>query len=316
MSLAETTVSLDRMNGVWSATPTPFTDNMEIDAESIPRMVRHHARLGVRGLLLCGTCGEGAWMTDLQKQEFVRRVADCAAGRLLVAVQVTDNSAARVYDNMWLAQEGGADIVVMAPPYFLLNATPGNIASLYLDAIRKSPLPVGIYDRGSTGAVVVPNDVLTQLYAEEKVVLVKDSSGDPERRDLALSARAGRPGLHLLNGDEFHCVDYLMNGYDGLLLGGGIFNGFMAEKIMDAFRQRDLEQANALQQRMNRLMWDVYGGKEIACWLTGLKQLLVEMGIFSTTRSYLNYPLTDACRSSIHEALSREADMLRIDGDL
>ena len=314
MAAAETTLLLDRMNGVWSATPTPFTENMEIDAEAIPRMVRHHLRLGVRGLFVCGTCGEGPWMTDLQRQELVRRVADCSAGRLLVAAQVTDNSAARIYDNMWLAQENGADIVVIAPPYFLLNATPATIASLYLEAIRRSPLPVGIYDRGLSGAVVVPNDVLAQVYAEGNVVLVKDSSNDPERRDIALAARAERPGLHLLTGNEFTCVDYLMHGYDGLLLGGGIFNGYMARKIMGASRRRELDVANALQERMNRLMWDVYGGKEITCWLTGLKHLLVQMGIFTTTRNYLGYPLTDACRAAIEAALEREAEMLGIEG--
>lgn len=314
MVAAETTVSMDRMNGVWSATPTPFTDNMEIDADAIPRMVRHHLRLGIRGLFVGGTCGEGPWMTDLQRQELVRRVAECSAGRLLVAAQVTDNSAARIYDNMWLAQEHGADIVVIAPPYFLLNATPSTIASLYLEAIRRSPLPVGIYDRGLSGAVVVPNEVLAEVYAEDKVVLAKDSSGDPERRDIALAARAERPGLHLLTGNEFNCVEYLAHGYDGLLLGGGIFNGYLAGKIMAAFRRREIELANALQERMNQLMWDVYGGKEIACWLTGLKHLLVEMGIFGTTKNYLGYPLTDTCRDAIQAALEREADMLRVEG--
>ena len=61
---------------------------------------------------------------------------------------------------------------------------------------------------------------------------------------------------------------------------------------------------------MNRLMWDVYGGKKITCWLTGLKELLVQMGVFRTNRSFLNYPLTPACRQAIRRALAREHDVL------
>ena len=63
-------------------------------------------------------------------------------------------------------------------------------------------------------------------------------------------------------------------------------------------------------KRMNRLMWDVYGGKTISCWLTGLKHLLVEMGLFRTTRNHLRYPLTPACRRAIAGALVRERKAL------
>jgi len=44
---------------IWSATPTPFTMDREVDRESLGRMVEHHVRLGVDGLFLAGTCGEG-----------------------------------------------------------------------------------------------------------------------------------------------------------------------------------------------------------------------------------------------------------------
>ena len=57
---------------------------------------------------------------------------------------------------------------------------------------------------------------------------------------------------------------------------------------------------------MNRLMWDVYGGRAITCWLSGLKHLLVEMGIFRTRNGFLGYPLTQECQARIAAALERE----------
>jgi len=105
-------------------------------------------------------------------------------------------------------------------------------------------------------------------------------------------------------------VSYLKAGYDGVLLGGGIFNGYVAGLIVAAVQVGDVAAAERLQRRMNRLMWDVYGGKKITCWLSGLKQLLVEMGIFRTNRNYPDYPLTASCRRGIARAMAREAGIL------
>jgi 4-hydroxy-tetrahydrodipicolinate synthase len=55
---------------------------------------------------------------------------------------------------------------------------------------------------------------------------------------------------------------------------------------------------------MNDLMWRVYGGPKIECWMSGLKELLVQMGIFSTRNNLLGFPLTEHCHKQITEALS------------
>jgi len=299
-----------RLGGVWSATPTPLDNALALDVDSIPRLVEHHLRLGVRGLFLGGTCGEGPWLRRSDLRRLVKETAAASAGRLLLAVQITDNSAGRMLDNAAQAAEDGADLAVIAPPFFLLNANERNVCDLYLETVRQCPLPVGIYDRGSGGSVPVTAGVLEAVYAEPAVVLVKDSSVDTARRDIALKARAARPDLRLLTGYEFDVVSYLLHGYDGALLGGGIFNGCLAGMILDACARGHADEARALQERMNALMWDVYGGREITCWLTGLKELLVRMGVFQTNRNLLNYPLTEACSAAIDQALQRERAVL------
>ena len=133
------------LGGVWSAAPTPFTDRMTLDRVAVRRMVAHHVRLGVRGLFLAGTNGEGPWMTEETRLDLVSTVAKHAGGRLPIAVQVTDNSSDRILANIQAVRKAGADIAVIAPPYFVDNATPANIRAVYLNAIRRSTLPVGIY---------------------------------------------------------------------------------------------------------------------------------------------------------------------------
>ncbi len=308
--MRERLTAKDIPGGVWSAAPTPFTAKMEIDVDSVERMVEHHVRLGVKGLFLCGTNGEGPWLTDERRRMMVQSVVRFSRGRLPVAVQVTDNSAARIIDNMQAVKEDGADIAVIAPPFFLNNATPMNILRLYREAIRGCPLPVGIYDRGKYSSVLVPDSILKDIYAEKKVVMIKDSSTMPERMKIALAAKLKRPDIKLLDGDEFHCVDYLKAGYDGLLLGGGVFNGYLANMIVKAVAEGDLQAAQKFQERMNRMMYAVYGGKKIRCWLAGEKQLLVKMGIFRTEKNCLGYALTDSCRRAIERVIKTEAAVL------
>lgn len=303
-------INPQKLSGVWSAAPTPLTQEMTVDKPSAKRMMEHHLHLGVKGLFLCGTNGEGPWLPERERRTLVSVVVEHAAGRLPVAVQVTDNSAARILDNAQAAKEDGADIAVIAPPYFMVNARPDRILNLYQEAIRNSPLPVGIYDRGSHSPVVVPDAVLRSIYNEPKVILIKDSSTSPQRRDIALAARKRRPDLRLLDGDEFHCVEYLQAGYDGLLLGGGIFNGYLAGKIIEAVAEGDVDRAERLQRRMNRIMYAVYGGKKIKCWLSGEKRLLVEMGIFRTWKNFPDYPLTASCVKAIRHVLEKDADVL------
>ncbi len=304
--------SSSTLAGVWSATPTPFHSDLSLDHKSIAAMLEHHVGLGIRGVMLGGTCGEGPWMPTSDLVELTKVAAGHAKGRLALAVQVTDNSARRMLSHIEKVAQVGAEYAVVASPYFLLNATPRRILDLYLEVVRNSPIPVGFYDRGCHSTYVVENELLPELMAEPNLQIVKDSSADPARRDLLLASRKNRQDLALFNGDEFNCATYIEAGYDGLLVGGGIFNGRLAAAIIAAVQAGDMKKASSLQDRMNDLMFRVYGGKKIECWLTGLKYLLVRMGLFQSDAGYLGYPLTDECRAAIDEmVVGADADGYR-----
>jgi 4-hydroxy-tetrahydrodipicolinate synthase len=304
-----------RFSGVWSAAPTPLTKAMTVDMDSVKRMVEHHLRLGVKGIFLAGTNGEGPWLPETEMRTLVRSAARAVRGRMTIAVQVTDNSAARILGNIRRAEADGADLAVIAPPYFAMSyhsprEKAKHLLELYFESVRRSPLPVGIYDRGNYSAVVIPESVLERIYREPNVRVVKDSSVMESHLELGLKARKRRPELALFCGYEFDGVKYLKAGYDGLLLGGGVFNGHIANRIYEAVLSEDERLAAKLQARMNRLMFSVYGGKQIRAWLSGEKYLLVRMGIFKTYRNFPGYPLTERDKKVIDKVLERNKDAL------
>lgn len=296
--------------GVWSAAPTPLTEQDNIDKASIKRLVKHHLRLGVKGVFLAGSCGEGPWLTNAQKSTLVQETVKAAKGKLGIAVQVTDNSAARILDNIAQAKADGAEYAVAAAPFFLMHATPDALWALYETVLNSSSLPVIFYDRGTHSSVDIPVSVLKKIYAHPAVVAIKDSSGNPEHMKAALTARRKRPEMRLLTGDEFDCVGALRTGYNGLMLGGAAFNGFLAGMLRQSALNEDWTEAENLQKRMNDLMFAIYGGKKIQCWLAGEKYILEKMGVFKNHRNLLGYELTANCAKTIDKIVESEQAIL------
>lgn len=292
---------------IWSAVPTPLTTDLKVDIASLEKMIAAAIDEGVEGLFVAGTCGEGPWLPDRERVRLMENAVRAAAGRLKIAAQVSDNSVPRILDNASAAADCGVDFAIIAPPATLLNATPDRITALFAEAASLCPLPVGIYDLGKHRAIMIPEDRLKELYLLPSVKLVKDSSGMPERRAIALAARAEKPGLRLFNGDEFRCLEYLEAGYDSFLFGGAVAIAPQLRRIGELFRAGQLEEARAVEADMKRVLFDIYGGEKIACWLTGLKHYMVVRGLFSTSASFLGYPLTDDCRAKIERYVAASA---------
>lgn len=290
---------------IWSAAPTPLTENLTVDLESVERMVLAAIEGGVDGLFLGGTCGEGPWLPDRQRALLIKTAARTASGRLKIASQITDTSVPRILEQAHALAEAGGDVGLISPPPLMMNPTPERITRHFESAIDASPLPVGVYELGAARPFGIPADQIDRIYQRPNLVLVKDSSANPERRALALAARKNRPDLLLFNGDEFHAVDYLEAGYDGLMLGGAVASLPYLHRISDFVSDGQWDEARSVEQEMIAFLYGIYGGESIACWLTGLKTYLVKRGLFTTSHSFLEYPLTSECLAFIDEAAAR-----------
>lgn len=266
-------------------------------------MVEWHVAHRVPGLMVLGTCGEGPWLPDEHRRQLIRETAHVAAGRIAVAAQVTDNSVDRVLEQVERAALAGADYAVVAQPYFALKARAPDLPRFYREIAERSSLPLGFYDRGASAPVPVPGEALSDIVSHPQVKFVKDSSGDPTRAQTYLSIRTRRSDLVLMSGNEFKIMDYLNLGYDGLLLGGAVISSRHVRAITAAFLAGDLPAAQAANQSQQAMLRTVYGGPGIPCWLSGLKYLLVRLGVFSSTANHPGYDLTPECRLAIDRLL-------------
>ncbi len=296
---------------IWSAAPTPLLNNGELDVESVKRLTEHHYKLGIRGIFIGGTTGEGPFLPRHIIRELAISTIDAVAGRMAVTLQITDNSAERMIDNINFLGDLAIDAMVIAPPFMSLNVTQDYLYNMYRQVIEASPCDIGIYHRNTPTAP--KGETLARLAALPKVVILKDSCGNLDDEKLILNTRdslRATKDFYAYCGSEFNCHKAIQAGYDGMMIGGACFNGRMAGKIVELTRKGQLDEAQAMQERMSNLMYEVFGGKDLHCWLAGQKQILVELGIFTTNKCVMNYHLDEETAKNIKIAVKREEDFL------
>ena len=259
---------------------------------------------------MAGTCGEGPFMPNAQRDELVRATRRLAGKRLHIAVQVSDTSAARVRDNIARAEDAGADSVVIAAPWLMHFATKEFIRRYFTEPMESATLPVGVYVLKQPADSALDPALWTEIASHPKVSYIKDSSSEPENMKAFVALKAKRPALLLETGNEFNVVNYAASGYDGCLLGTGILIGKLIRQALDALAAGDRPAADAWQKRSNEFLWDLFA-RDISLWMGGLKYALRRLGIFSTEFMHLDYPITAADRKRIDAALERERQFIR-----
>lgn len=292
---------------IWSAIPTPFTIENKLDFGALEKLINHHQQIGIQGLFLGGTCGEGPYLTRIETTDLIHKSCDLINGRFKIAAQVTGNSASRVLENISAIKDFGVDVAVVAEPWFQPPFIETEFChSYYLNIAEKSDMPICIYIRNEC----MPTQAYLNILMHPNVVMVKHSTSNENTIQMLLECKQQRPELLLLTGLEFEMVEMLTKGYDGVLPGGGVVIGGIASQIIDATDAQLLDEAGNLQKKCNKILRTIYGGDTLGSWLTGLKYALVCMKIFSSTAGPLQYPLGDETKQNIEmivEELRTEA---------
>jgi len=291
----------------WSACPTPLTDSLELDVDSVKRMVDHHVRLGIQGLFAGGTSGEGVFLPRKVFRRLTSEVVQANASRMVVSVQTTDTSFSRVLENIAEAKADGADIAIVAEPLYQgFRMNPDFLMSYYLKILEKSSLPVGIYFR----QVLLSMDEYRQVLMHPNVCVIKDSSCNMALMNLIMEVIKERKELAVMNGYEFGLPLYLKAGYPGVVAGAGLIIGYLVVKIIEAARNNDFDLADQLQARATGILSTIYGDSSVVSWMTGFKYTLVKIGIFNSAASYLKYPFSAEQARKVDQMIEQEKDVL------
>ena len=176
-------------HGVYPAMPTPFTKNGDLDEHALKELVIYYESTGLNGLLVMGTAGEFAMMSDQER----RRAAEIVVGsadRLEIIINVGWASTRESVKMARFAKDIGADCAIAVEPYFYHPTTEG-IARHYLDIADQADFPVMAYNIPSFAGNRIPVDVLDYFEKDERVVGIKDSEGDAAKLQAFIERASG-----------------------------------------------------------------------------------------------------------------------------
>lgn len=209
-----------RFTGIIPPMITPLVDRDELDVPGLERLIEHLIAGGVSGIFLLGTTGEAPSLSYRLRRELVERSCKLAAGRVPVLVGITDTAFVESVALARWAAGCGADAVVLTTPYYF-PAGQTELLAYTENLIPQLPLPLVLYNMPGLTKVWFELDTLRKLTMHDKIVGIKDSSGDLKYFESLMSLRTERPDWSILIGPEAMLPEAMKLGGDGGVAGGG-----------------------------------------------------------------------------------------------
>jgi len=151
-------------SGVFHIMATPFTDGGDLDASGLPRLVEAALATGITGVTLLGIAGEAHRLTDEERRRVVEGVVKEVRGRVPVVVGVSASGTHLATSFTRMAQEHGADGLMVAPPNGLKNLDA--VAEYYRTVADAAAVPLVLQDEPVTTQVTMPAAFMASLCGE------------------------------------------------------------------------------------------------------------------------------------------------------
>ncbi|MEW4562450.1 dihydrodipicolinate synthase family protein [Bremerella sp. JC770] len=217
---------------------TPLADDDRLDLAGCERLLEHQITGKVDGLFLLGSSGEIASLSHQLRAEFVRAACRMVNGRVPILVGITDTSLVETIHLARVAEEAGADGVVLTTPYYY----PVNQAELmtFVKAVLPATrLPLLLYNMPAMTKLWFHLETVAELAQIEQIVGIKDSSQDIEYFRGLTELKSVRPDWTFLIGHETLLAESLaIGGTGGVNLGTNLFPTLFSE-LMTAHRAQD-----------------------------------------------------------------------------
>ena len=121
--------------GVATALATPF-DDKGVNVKEFSRFIEFQINAGVNALVVCGTTGESSTMTKVEKVQAIKCALSTSKKRVPVIVGTGSNNTLATIEMSILAEELGADGLLIVTPYY--NKTTQNGLIEHYKAIANS----------------------------------------------------------------------------------------------------------------------------------------------------------------------------------
>ena len=230
-------------NGILTAMITPF-DEYGVNFTEFGKMIEYQIDGGTDALVVLGTTGEPATMTEDEKTETVKYAVKKAAGRIKIIVGTGSNDTAKAVAASKRAEELGADGLLLVTPYYN-KCTQKGLYEYYKAICSAVKIPVIAYNVPSRTAVNILPETAEKLAYIPNMAGIKEASGNMAQ--VCETMRRIRGKMDLFSGEDFLNLPMLAIGGAGLISVTSNIAPALVKKMYNLVKQNKLDEANAVQ---------------------------------------------------------------------
>ncbi|MEJ7583744.1 MAG: 4-hydroxy-tetrahydrodipicolinate synthase [Acidimicrobiales bacterium] len=235
-----------RFGAVLTAMVTPFAADGALDLDGCAALARRLVDEGNDGLVLAGTTGESATLTDEERVDLWRAVR--AAVDVPLIAGSTTNDTAHSVELTRAAAEVGMDAILAVTPYYNRPSQTG-LERHFRIVAAASDLPVMLYDIPvRTGRKIATDTMLRLARDVPTIVALKDAGGSPA--ETARVVAQAPEGFEVYSGDDAFNLPLLAVGAVGVVGVASHWTAGLQADMVAAFTKGEVDRARHINARL------------------------------------------------------------------
>ena len=162
--------------GTATALITPFR-NSEVDFAALGDLIERQIECGIDALVICGTTGENATLTDEEHREVLKYALAKSGGKVPMIAGTGSNDTAHAIKMSRFASNLGYDALLVVTPYYN-KATERGLTESYIQIANAASCPIILYNVPTRTCCNITLPVYRELAKHENIVAVKEASGN------------------------------------------------------------------------------------------------------------------------------------------
>ena len=234
--------------GVIAPVPTPLDDDLRFDPLAQKAHLSWLASEGLDGALVLGTNGEFPSFSLIERIAVAEAAAAAGSG-LTLMLGVGSCALPEVVTMLGVAADCGYSAVLCPPPFYFRAPPADGLTAFFRKVLDNSSLPVLLYHIPQLTGAPISEEILERLQGHERLVGVKDSTGDPDELTRLSTRFRGR--AYIVGSDRLVTANRAAGGSGSITAAASV-----APRLVGAVLRGDAEQSRLDEVRA---LLEVYG---------------------------------------------------------
>jgi 4-hydroxy-tetrahydrodipicolinate synthase len=229
---------------------TPFTKDDSVDFEKLGELLEYHIKNKTDAIIINGTTGESATLTDEEKYEIIKYSVKRVNGRIPVIAGTGSNNTKHAVELSKKAEALGVDGLLIVTPYYNKGNENG-IYEHYKLIAENVNCPIILYNVPSRTGVNLSISLLKKLAEIKNIVAIKEASGN-----ISYAGEIARevPELDIYSGNDDMTIPLMSYGGIGVISVSANIIPETVHNMCMSFLENNIVEAKNLQLKYNDLV--------------------------------------------------------------